>query len=67
VDSAGTTELMLGFYRHLKASADIAVAPKIQLPRKTAALRAAALKLLSSEHHAHPFYWAGFVLIGDSY
>jgi CHAT domain-containing protein len=67
VDSAGTTELMLGFYRHLRASASPPKAPKSQLPPKAAALREAALKLLSSEHYAHPFYWAGFVLIGDSY
>lgn len=68
VDSAGTTELMLGFYRHLRASAGIPKGSKSQLPpNKSAALREAALKLLSSEQHAHPFYWAGFVLIGDSY
>jgi CHAT domain-containing protein len=67
VDSAGTTELMLGFYRHLRASAGIPKAPKSQLPLKAAALREAALELLSGEQHAHPFYWAGFVLIGDSY
>lgn len=67
VDSAGTTELMLGFYRHLRASAGIPKGSKSQLPPKAAALREAALKLLSSEQYAHPFYWAGFVLIGDSY
>lgn len=67
VDSAGTTELMLGFYRHLRERRRLPVAPKSQLPPKAAALREAALKLLSSERHAHPFYWAGFVLIGDSY
>jgi CHAT domain-containing protein len=67
VDSAGTTELMLGFYRHLRARAGVPGTPKSQLPRKAAALREAALSLLSSKHHAHPFYWAGFVLIGDSY
>jgi CHAT domain-containing protein len=67
VDSASTTELMLGFYRHLRASAAGSKAPKPQLPLKAAALRQSALKLLASEQHAHPFYWAGFVLIGDSY
>lgn len=67
VDSAGTTELMLGFYRHLRAGAGVPGTPKSQLPLKAAALREAALSLLSTEQHAHPFYWAGFVLIGDSY
>jgi CHAT domain-containing protein len=41
-----------------------------QIPQavlQASALREAALKLISSERHAHPFYWAGFVLIGDAY
>jgi CHAT domain-containing protein len=67
VDSAGTTELMLGFYRHLRGGPGDAKAPISQPPSKEAALREAALKLISSERHAHPFYWAGFVLIGDTY
>jgi CHAT domain-containing protein len=28
-------------------------------------LRAASLAVLRSPGHAHPFYWAGFVLVGD--
>jgi CHAT domain-containing protein/Tfp pilus assembly protein PilF len=67
VDSAGTTELMLGFYRHLKAGAGDPQSPASRPPSKASALREAALKLISSERHSHPFYWAGFVLIGDSY
>lgn len=67
VDSAATTELMLGFYRHLKAGAGDPKAPAPRPTSKAAALREAALKLISGERHAHPFYWAGFVLIGDTY
>jgi CHAT domain-containing protein len=29
------------------------------------ALREAALSLLRDGRHAHPFYWAPFLLIGD--
>lgn len=67
VDSSATTELMLGFYRHLKPGAGGPEASQSPPPSKAAALREASLKLISSERYAHPFYWAGFVLIGDSY
>jgi CHAT domain-containing protein len=32
---------------------------------KAEALRQAALKLMKSPGASHPFYWAGFVLVGD--
>lgn len=32
---------------------------------KAEALRQAALQVLHNERYAHPFYWAGFVMIGD--
>ncbi|MGH9897592.1 MAG: CHAT domain-containing protein [Pyrinomonadaceae bacterium] len=39
------------------------------MPAKAAALRKAELKLLSSSgsvrDFSHPFYWAGFALIGN--
>lgn len=63
VESASTTELMLEFHRRLLA--------RLSHPRgangmtKAEALRLAALRLLRSERHAHPFYWAGFVMVGD--
>lgn len=49
VESAATTELMLGFYRRLQRSA----APK--KTSKAEALRRAALALLKREKYAHPF------------
>jgi CHAT domain-containing protein len=58
---------MLSFYRHLKAGAGGPEASQSTPPSKAAALREASLKLISSERYAHPFYWAGFVLIGGSY
>jgi CHAT domain-containing protein len=63
VESASTTELMLDFHRHLQegfSCADVA-----GRTTKAEALRLAALRLLRSERYAHPFYWAGFVMIGD--
>jgi CHAT domain-containing protein/tetratricopeptide (TPR) repeat protein len=55
VDSASTTELMLEFHRGLRAGR-----------AKDESLRAAALKFLRGTRYRHPFYWAGFVVVGDS-
>jgi tetratricopeptide (TPR) repeat protein len=52
VDDASTTALMKTFYRRLEAGNSIA-----------AALRAAQLALLQTEHD-HPHYWAPFFLMG---
>jgi CHAT domain-containing protein len=61
VESASTTELMLEFHRHLRS--------KLNDPKSTVttagALREAQLKLLRTPAYRHPFYWAGFVLVGD--
>jgi CHAT domain-containing protein len=59
VESASTRELMLGFHQRLLAS------PKSKMT-KAEALRQAALKLMKNPSASHPFYWAGFVLVGDS-
>ena len=56
VESAGTRDLMVNFHRGL-------LSPKA--PTKTEALRQAALKLLRNPETSHPFYWGGFVLVGD--
>jgi CHAT domain-containing protein len=32
---------------------------------KAESLRRAALKLMKNPATSHPFYWAGFVLVGD--
>lgn len=57
VESAGTRELMVNFHRGL-----ISTTPKLT---KSEALRQAALKLLKNPETNHPFYWAGFVLVGE--
>lgn len=61
VESAGTRDLMVNFHRSL-------LSPKQAQrtgPTKTEALRQAALKLMRNPETSHPFYWAGFVLVGD--
>jgi CHAT domain-containing protein len=57
VESAGTRDLMVNFHRALISST--------VTPNKTEALRQAALKLMRNPATSHPFYWAGFVLVGD--
>jgi CHAT domain-containing protein len=57
VESAGTRELMVNFHRGL-------ISPTAK-PAKSEALRQAALKLLKNPETTHPFYWAGFVLVGE--
>jgi CHAT domain-containing protein len=56
VESSSTSALMLEFHRGL-----------IQGLGKAEALRHAALTLLHTEKYSHPFYWAGFVLMGDGF
>lgn len=58
VDSASTTALMIAFHeRVLKGDSPAASAPE--------ALRGAALELLKDPRYRHPFYWAGFVVMGS--
>jgi CHAT domain-containing protein len=59
VESASTRDLMLNFHRQLRAPA-----AKVKVT-KAEALRQAALKVMKNPATSHPFYWAGFVLVGD--
>ena len=61
VESAGTRDLMVNFHRGLISQP----APGRAKPTKSEALRQAALKLMKNPETRHPFYWAGFVLVGD--
>jgi hypothetical protein len=54
VDADSTALLMEEFYKGLKKG--------LVLPE---ALRLAKLSLLSSEKYFHPYYWAGFILVGN--
>ena len=55
VDDASTATLMTSFYGNLAKGK----------MGKGAALRQASLSLMSSPKHAHPYYWAPFILMGD--
>ncbi len=56
VESASTTDLTVEFYKSLREP---------EMPDKAEALRRAALKLRRNPNYSHPFYWAGFVLVGN--
>jgi CHAT domain-containing protein/Tfp pilus assembly protein PilF len=55
VGDAATAELMVDFYRQVNS-----------LPDKAEALRHAKLSLLANGRYAHPYYWAAFVLTGET-
>lgn len=62
VESASTTELMLEFHRNLQRPTG---GPGRGMST-AAALQRAAKKMLSGNEYSHPYYWAGFVAIGDN-
>ena len=55
VDADSTSKLMVEFHRNLLAG-----------KTKSEALRQAELKLMKNRRYSDPFYWAGFVVVGDS-
>lgn len=57
VDSASTTSLMIDFHRRL-------LTPKSAGAATSDALRESAINLMQDPKFRHPFYWAGFVVIG---
>jgi CHAT domain-containing protein/Tfp pilus assembly protein PilF len=59
VESASSTRLMLEFHRNL-----LSKTKKSQVSTAKA-LQEAAVKMLRSADYRHPFYWAGFVVVGD--
>lgn len=58
VDSEGTAKFMIDFYRSLERTR------RTGGMSKSEALRSAALGMVSSPRYRHPYYWAGFILIG---
>lgn len=60
VDSASTTQFMLALYKDLKPALDSGSG-------RAKALRNAALSVMHNPEYRHPFYWAGFVAVGDGY
>ncbi len=61
VESAATRDLMVNFHSGLLSTPK----PGKANPTKAEALRQATLKLKNKPETSHPFYWAGFVLVGD--
>jgi CHAT domain-containing protein len=61
VEAAATRDLMVNFHRGLISQPEGGKARTL----KSEALRQSALKLLKEPETRHPFYWAGFVLVGD--
>jgi len=66
VSSDSTAQLMIEFHRRLRS--EPAHPTGSARPNSVAeALRAAALKLKRDSRYQHPFYWAGFVVVGVGY
>ena len=63
VDAAATSELMVDFHRNLRKQISATDASMT----RAGSLRAAGLKMLQSERYKHPFYWAGFIVVGDGF
>ena len=58
VESTSTSQLMVEFHRNLQSE-------RQKSRSKAEALQKAALKMLGTKSFRHPFYWAGFILVGD--
>ncbi|HWM70112.1 MAG TPA: CHAT domain-containing protein [Steroidobacteraceae bacterium] len=61
VESASTAALMLAFHRALKSEART----NGSVFSTARSLQRAELQMFRNRHYAHPFYWAGFVVVGD--
>jgi CHAT domain-containing protein/Tfp pilus assembly protein PilF len=59
VDSAGTARLMIDFHRNLESERGPSQASAAE------ALRRAAIKLMADPKYRHPFFWSGFVVVGN--
>jgi CHAT domain-containing protein/Tfp pilus assembly protein PilF len=59
VNSASTSQLMVNFYQALGSKQN-------EQNRKAKSLQEATLRLMKDDRYRHPFYWAGFVLVGSN-
>jgi CHAT domain-containing protein len=62
VEVNSTSELMIEFHKRVKSTME----RQSSNVSKAEALRGAMLKLMRSRRYLHPFYWAPFVVVGDS-
>ena len=58
VDSASTARLMIDFHKRLRSEGSTSNL------NKATALQQAALSLMKDPRYRHPYFWAGFVMIG---
>jgi len=61
VNSCSTTDLMVAFHRELR---DRVMKGESTL-HAAEALQRASLILMKQDQYQHPFYWAGFIVVGD--
>jgi CHAT domain-containing protein len=59
ISSASTSEFMTAFYQNLNSDNERAKGNKAE------AIREAELTLLKDDRYRHPFFWAGFVMVGS--
>lgn len=57
VDSSSTTDLMIAFHKRYRGDGKARISPSV-------ALRDAALTVMKDSRYRHPFYWAGFSVVG---
>ena len=60
VDSTATASLMVDFYGNMFRNK-----ARTRMTRSES-LRQASLKLMKDNRYRHPFYWAGFIVIGKN-
>src|SRR5207253_5912690 len=58
VDSASTAKLMIDFHKRLR--------DETAARTKASALQQAALTVMKDPRYRHPYFWAGFVVIGKN-
>lgn len=59
VDSASTAKLMIDFHNRLKEQS-------IRSQTKSSALQQASLTVMKDPRYRHPYFWAGFVVMGKN-
>ena len=59
VDSASTAKLMIDFHKRLKEQS-------IRSQTKSGALQQASLTVMKDPRYRHPYFWAGFVVMGKN-
>jgi CHAT domain-containing protein len=59
VDSVSTARMMIDFHRNLQSERGSSQASAAE------ALRRAAINLMADPKYRHPFFWSGFVVVGN--